>query len=104
VLSAGPACDAIAAALSAFEETKDFLQSSRDYNIAGLRKAFAPFVKLPRRRGSAILAGILGAADALSHAAAAGRMSRAEAVGALTRIIIGALRTNSVLSAARGAR
>jgi AcrR family transcriptional regulator len=104
VLSAGPACDAIAAALSAFEETKDFLQSSRDYNIAGLRKAFAPFVKLPRRRGSAILAGILGAADALSHAAAAGRMSRAEAVGALTRIIIGALRTNSVPSAARGGR
>jgi AcrR family transcriptional regulator len=104
VLTAGPACDDIAAALSAFEETKDFLQSSRDYNIAGLRKAFAPFVKLPRRRGSAILAGILGAADALSHAAAAGRMSRAEAVGALTRIIIGALRTNSVPSAARGGR
>jgi AcrR family transcriptional regulator len=104
VLSAGPACDDIAAALSAFEETKDFLQSSRDYNIAELRNAFAPFVKLPRRRAAAILAGVLGAADALSHAAAAGRMSRAEAVGALSRIIIGALRTGSKPSAARGRR
>ena len=104
VLSAGPQCDDIAAALSAFEETKDFLQSSREYNIAELRKAFAPFVKLPRRRGSAILAGILGAADALSHAAAAGRMSRAEAVGALSRITIGALANNQAPSAARGKR
>ena len=104
ILSAGPACDDIAAALSAFEETKDFLQSSRDYNIGELRKAFAPFVKLRRRRAAAILAGVLGAADALSHAAAAGRMSRAEAVGALSRIVIGALRTSSVPSAARGGR
>jgi AcrR family transcriptional regulator len=99
VLSAGPACDDIAAALSAFEETKDFLQSSRDYNIMELRKAFAPFVKLPRQRGTAILAGILGAADALSRGAATGRLSRAEAVGALSRIMIGALRANPVPSA-----
>ena len=42
ILSAGPACDAIAAALSAFEETKDFLQSSRDYNIAGTPQGFCP--------------------------------------------------------------
>jgi AcrR family transcriptional regulator len=104
VLSAGPACDDIAAALSAFEETKDFLQSSRDYNIGELRKAFAPFVKLPRRRAAAILAGVLGAADALSHAAAAGRMSRAEAVDALSRIMIGALTNNQAPSAARGKR
>jgi AcrR family transcriptional regulator len=104
VLSAGPACDDIAAALSAFEETKDFLQSSRDYNIGELRKAFAPFVKLPRRRAAALLAGVLGAADALSHAAAAGRMSRAAAVGALSRIIIGALTKDAPPSAARGKR
>jgi AcrR family transcriptional regulator len=104
VLSFGAECDDIAAALSAFEETKDFLQSSRDYNVAELRKAFAPFVKLPRRRGLAILAGVLGAADTLSHAAAAGRMSRAEAVGALSRIMIGALGTKSAPSAASGRR
>jgi AcrR family transcriptional regulator len=104
ILSTGPACDDITAALSAFEETKDFLQSSRDYNIGALRKAFAPFVKLPRRRATAILAGLLGAADALSHAAGAGRMSRADAVGALSWIIIGALRTSSVPSTARVGR
>jgi AcrR family transcriptional regulator len=104
ILSTGPACDDITAALSAFEETKDFLQSSRDYNIGELRKAFAPFVKLPRRRTAAILAGVLGAADALSHAAAAGRMSRSEAVGALSRIITGALTKDAPPSAARGKR
>jgi AcrR family transcriptional regulator len=104
VLSFGAECDDIAAALSAFEETKDFLPSSRDYNIGELRKAFAPFVKLPRRRAAAILAGVLGAADALSHAAAAGRMSRAEAVDALSRIMIGALTKNAAPSAARGRR
>ena len=104
VLSAGPACDDIAAALSAFEETKDSLQSSRDYNIAELRKACAPFVKLPRQRGAAILAGVLGAADALSRAAAAGRLSRADAVGALSRIMTGALRTSAASSAARRRR
>jgi AcrR family transcriptional regulator len=104
ILSTGPACDDITAALSAFEETKDFPQSSRDYNIGELRKAFAPFVKLPRRRATAILAGLLGAADALSHAAGAGRMSRADAVGALSWIIIGALRTSSVPSTARVGR
>jgi AcrR family transcriptional regulator len=104
VLTAGPECDDIASALSAFEETKDFLQSSRDYNVAELRKAFAPFAQLPRRRGSAVLAGILGAADALSRAAATRRLSRAEAVDALSRIMIGALTNNQAPSAARGKR
>jgi AcrR family transcriptional regulator len=104
VLTAGPECDDIAAALSAFEETKDFLQSSRDYYVAEFRKAFAPFVKLPRRRGVAVLAGVLGAADALSRAAAAGRLSRAEAVRALSRIMIGALANNPAPSAARSKR
>jgi AcrR family transcriptional regulator len=92
VLTAGPECDDIAAALAAFEETKDFLQSSRDYYVAEFGKAFAPFVTLSSRRRNAILAGILGAADALSHNAATGHLSRAEAIAALTDIMLGALR------------
>jgi hypothetical protein len=57
-----------------------------------------------RYRSATDQQGRLRAADTLSHAAATGRMSRAEAVGVLSRIIIGALRTNSVPSAARGRR
>jgi hypothetical protein len=34
---------------------------------------------------------VIGAADILSQAAAAGRLSRAEAITALSRIMIGAL-------------
>jgi AcrR family transcriptional regulator len=96
VLSAGPECDAISAALSAYDETKDFLQSSRDFYIAKYRKAFAPFAKLSPQRSRAILAGILGAAEALSQAAAAGRVSRTEAISALSGIMIGALRATRV--------
>lgn len=91
VLSTGPECEEIAAALSAYEETKDFRQASRDFYAGEYRKAFAPFVKLPRQRGSAMLAGIIGAAEALSQAAATGRMSRGEAITALSQIMIGAL-------------
>ena len=91
VLTAGPECEEIGAALSAYEETKDFRQVSRDFYAAEYRKAVAPFVKLPPKRGAAILSGIIGAAEALSQAAATGRMSRAEAVTALTSIMVGAL-------------
>jgi len=104
VLSTGPACEAISAALSAYEETKDFRQSSRDYYVEEYRKAFAPFVKLPGPRGAAILAGILGAAEALSQAAAAGRLSRADAVTALTRIMLGALAPAAAPSPSGGRR
>ena len=92
VLSAGPECEEIAAALSAYEETKDFRQVSRDFYAAEYRKAVAPFVKLPAKRGQAILSGIIGAAEALSQAAATDHMSRAEAVAALTSIMVGALK------------
>jgi AcrR family transcriptional regulator len=103
-VSTGSECGAIAAALSATEEMEELLQSCRDSYIAECGKAFARFVKLPRQRSQAILAGILGAAEALSQAAATGRVSRAEAITALSRIMIGALRQNTGPSAARGGR
>lgn len=91
VLTAGPECDEIAAALSAFEETRDFLLTSRAFYVEEFRKAFAPFVELPHERGTAIFAGLLGATESLAHEAAAGRMQRDEAVAALVRIMVGTL-------------
>ena len=94
-LSMGPEVSAIFDALSASEEMKGFRQSWREFLISEFRRAFAPFVRLPRREGNAVLVGILGAAEALSQEAAAGRKSRAEAIGALVRIMIGALSPNA---------
>ena len=101
VLSAGPVYDEVTAALSATEETKAFLQSARDLYMAEYRKAFAPFVKLPRRRATAILTGIMGAAEFVSQAAAAGRLSRSEAIAALSHIMVSAFASGT--AAARAA-
>ena len=91
VLTMGPQFGALSAALAATEEMEDFRQSMRDSCIAEFRKAFAPFGKLPRAEGHALLEGLLGAAESLSQAAASGRTSRAQAVSALSRIILGTL-------------
>ena len=90
-VSSGPEYGAITAALSASEEMEELLQSCRDSFLVECREAFAPFVSLPRKRIQALLVGILGAAEALSQAAAGGRMSRGEAIGALSHVMIGAL-------------
>jgi len=89
----GPEYGAIAAALSATEEMEDFHQALREGYVELYGEALSRFVDLPgERKGRAVLLGVIGAADALSQAAAKGRMSRAEAVIALTRIMLGALR------------
>lgn len=92
VLSMGPEYSAIAAALSATEEMETFRQSLRDAYIAEYRQAFARFTTRRPKEVRAIMEGLLGAADALSQAAAAGRTTRAAAVTALSHIMIGALR------------
>lgn len=91
VLSAGPEFGAIAAALSATEEMEDFRQTLRDGYVDLYREALSPFVDLPGPEGRAVLLGLIGAADALSQAAAAQRLSRTEATIALTQIMLGAL-------------
>lgn len=103
-VSAGPEYGAIAAALSATEEMEEYLRACRDTFIAECRKAFAPFVKLPPQRSHAILLGIIGAAEALSRAAATQRVSRVEAVTTLSRLMIGTLKENAAHSAAGGGR
>jgi AcrR family transcriptional regulator len=91
-LSMGPEVNAIFDALSASEETQEFRQSWHEFLIGEFRSAFAPHVKLPRRLGTALLVGLLGAAQGLAEAAGAGRMTRAEAVEALERIMVEALK------------
>ncbi|WP_224249363.1 TetR/AcrR family transcriptional regulator [Hyalangium gracile] len=103
-VAAGPEYGAIAAALSATEEMEEHLRACRDTFIAECRKAFAPFVKLPPQRNHAVLIGIIGAAEALSRAAATGRISRAEAATTLSRLMVGALRENAAAQATGSGR
>lgn len=89
---AGPELGAITAALSATEEMEGLLQSCRLSFMAECRAAFAPFIDLRDGQDQAIDVAIIGAAEALSNAAAAGRVSRDEAVAMLARIMAGTLR------------
>ena len=82
-LSMGPEINAIFDALSASEETQEFRRSWRDFLVSEFRTAFAPFVKLPRRQSTALLIGILGAAESLTEAAGADRLTRSETIEAL---------------------
>jgi AcrR family transcriptional regulator len=93
-LSMGPEVNAIFDALSASGETQEFKQSWHEFLIGEFRSAFAPHVKLPRRLGTALLVGLLGAAQGLAEAAGSGRMTRAEAVDALERIMVEALKAD----------
>jgi AcrR family transcriptional regulator len=92
VLEIGPEFSAILDALSASEETGDFRQAWREALSNEFRKAFAPFTSMPAKAMRPLLAGVLGAAEALSQAAATKRLSRVEAVAALTRLMTGALK------------
>ncbi|WP_332773559.1 TetR/AcrR family transcriptional regulator [Phenylobacterium sp.] len=91
VLTAGPEFGAIAAALSASEEMEGFRDSLREGYVDLYGEALSRFADLPRPGGRALLLGIIGAADALSQAAANGRMPRADAIDALSQIMLGAL-------------
>ena len=70
---------------------EDFRQTLRDGYVDLYQKALSRYADLPGKAGRAVLHGLIGAADTLGAAAAAGRISRAEAVAALSRIMLGAL-------------
>src|SRR5690606_9736654 len=90
--SSGPEYGAITAALSGTDEMEELLLACRTSFLEECRDAFAPFVKLPKRKIQAVLVGILGAAEALSQSAAAGRVSRQNATKALSQIMVGSLK------------
>lgn len=87
----GPEFAAITAALSGSDEMEELLQSCRDSFLEDCHRALAPFTTLPPAQSRTLLVGILGAADALSEAAASGRTPRGEAVDALVRLMTTAL-------------
>lgn len=90
-LDAGREFGAITAALSATEEMDDFRHTQREAYAELYRQALVRFTPLPAKGGKALFLGLIGAADTLANAAAAGRMSRKDAVEALKRIMLGAL-------------
>ncbi|MGV3617335.1 MAG: TetR/AcrR family transcriptional regulator [Fimbriimonas sp.] len=90
-VSAGPVVGAITAALAATEEMEELLQACRDSFGQECLVAFAPFVDIPPERRPAIVVGIIGAAEALSQAAAEGRLPPEAATAALARMMIGVL-------------
>lgn len=90
-VSCGPENGAITAALAGTQEMEELLQSCRAAYMEDCRNAFAPFVEMEPQELSSIMVGIVGAAEALSQSAAAGRMTRNEAVRALSSMMVGAL-------------
>lgn len=91
-VSAGPAIAAITAALSGTDHMEELLRSCRDSFMEECRVALSRFVELSGEPGQAVLLAVIGAAEALSHAAAAQRMPRDAAVETLSRVMVGALR------------
>lgn len=94
-LEAGKAFGDIAAALSGAEEMDDFRHATREQYVDLFHSALSPFTRLPKKGSRSVLMGLIGAADILSQAAAAGRMSRKDAIKALCRIMLGALSTSA---------
>lgn len=94
-LTSGPASEEIAAALCAYEETKDFLQASRRACIAEYAQAFAGVAAIAPERGDVLFSGILGATEALARAAASGQITREAAIDTIARIAIGAVKESA---------
>ncbi|QSB13220.1 TetR/AcrR family transcriptional regulator [Natronosporangium hydrolyticum] len=91
LLATGPEFEEVSAALLAYEETKDYLQESRDYFVEEYRQIFTPFVALDGAAGDAVLTGLVGSAEALARAAHHGALTRDQAIDALAGIILAAL-------------
>lgn len=91
-VTAGPEQGQVMAALSGTEEMEGLLNACRDAFIADCLDAFAPFSSLSRAQAQTIMVGIVGAAEALSQAAATERIGPREAIEALTNIMVASLR------------
>jgi AcrR family transcriptional regulator len=94
VLTAGPECEEVQAALSGNPETRDFRQRSSDFYLTEFQAALEPHVALSRESDLALLTGMLSVVDGLSRAAAAGRIRREEAIAVSAAMVLGALRSH----------
>lgn len=91
LLSTGPEYEEICAALLAYEETRGFLQESRDLFVEEYRRVFSPFVALDGASGRGVLIGLVGSAEALARDAYDDTLSRHEAIDALANIMLATL-------------
>ncbi|MCX8568532.1 MULTISPECIES: TetR/AcrR family transcriptional regulator [Hyphomicrobiales] len=87
----GPEAGAVFSALSGTEEMDEFRQTLRDGYLAEYRDAVSRFVDLPADIGETVLSGLLGAAEAVSRDAAAGRISYDDAVAGLAELFTATL-------------
>ena len=69
----------------------EFRQTLRDGYLAEYRDAVSRFVDLPADIGETVLSGLLGAAEAVSRDAAAGRISYDDAVAGLAELFTATL-------------
>lgn len=90
-VSAGPAGGALLDALSANDETAEFLRNWRMTLVQAFGDAFQPYVVCPRKRLNTSMIGLLGAAESLALAAADRHLTKADAVKSLTEIMTGTL-------------
>ena len=90
-VSAGPEQGQVMAALSGTEEMEQLLNACRDDFIQHCLEAFAPFMNLPPEQAHTIMVGIVGAAEALSQAAAANRLGHREAIQTLANMMVASL-------------
>jgi AcrR family transcriptional regulator len=90
-VTAGPEQGQVMAALSGTEEMEGLLNDCRDAFIAECLEAFAPFTDLPPAQAHTVMVGIVGAAEALSQAAAAHRLNPEEATKTLANMMIASL-------------
>ena len=70
---------------------EQLLIDCRDAFIRDCLEAFAPFTDLPPAQAHTVMVGIVGAAEALSQAAAANRLGHEEAIQALARMMVASL-------------
>jgi AcrR family transcriptional regulator len=89
-LNMGSEIGAIYDALSASAETESFRREWRAFLVEEFRAALEPFVNLSHEQSTAVLMGVIGAAQTLASSAAAGEISRSLASETLVRLIVGA--------------
>jgi AcrR family transcriptional regulator len=90
-LAAGAEIGWLIGALQTTPELQSFLDECRERHHQVLQQAFSPYAGGVVERSTATA--VLGAADALSAAAASGALERASAIESLRRIILALIRT-----------
>ncbi|QIQ01920.1 TetR/AcrR family transcriptional regulator [Streptomyces liangshanensis] len=96
VLHIGKEFGAVTAALHSLAGAEELLREGRERYAALYLRAVERFVRLPEAGGTALMLGVVGAAEALSREVTAGRLGRDAAVRATGHIMLGAVTAASL--------